>query len=266
MMNMQVFPQNFNQIFREEELQDSDSENYRYVNYYPGVLFLLLVFLLFTWGMKNLLDPHTLPIKHVAIRGDFHYLSPVSLEERVSNVVRGGFFNVNVEIINQTLLEEPWVRSVTVKRVWPDSITVYIKEQVAVALWRDQGLINDEAELFTPEVNTYPENLPRLSGPDGTNAQVLDTYRYIEGILPEAFKIRELILSERRAWEARFENGVTLLLGRSDLKKRIERFSKHVPSELGNRMDNISYIDIRYTNGFSILWSSDATSELNNKR
>ena len=265
-MSAHVFSQNFNPTLREEAGKADAAESRYFVNYVPGLLFLLLVLVFFTWGIKHLLDPHTLPIRHVSVKGDFYHLVPVSLEERASNVVRGGFFNVNVETIKEVLSEEPWVRDVTVKRVWPDSITVYIKEQVAVALWQDKGLLNDEAELFSPDVSTFPINLPRFHGPDGTYSLLLDTYRYIERIVPNKLKIKDLILTDRRAWEVKFENGITVLLGRSELENRIKRFAQHVPSELSNRLQDIVSIDMRYTNGFSILWNSDVASDLNNQR
>lgn len=265
-MNVHILPQNLHQAFREEDIETDAPTSAYFVNYIPGFLFLLGMLVLFLLGVKHILDPRTLPIRYVTVSGDFHHLSPAGLEERASNAVRGGFFNVNVETIKKVLSEEPWVREVTVKRVWPDSITVFIKEQSAVALWRDNGLLNDDAELFAPAPSTFPANLPRLRGPDGTYSLLLNTYRYMQGILPVEMNIKELVLNERRAWEVKFENGISVLLGRSDLEKRIKRFARHIPAELNNYLQDIALIDMRYTNGFSILWNTGVVSELNNRR
>ena len=77
-------------------------------------------------------------------------------------------------------------------------------------------------------------------------------------------KITELVLSDRRAWKVKFENGIAVLFGRSDLKKRVRRFARHVPVELRDRLQDIVSIDMRYTNGFSILWDAGVTAELKN--
>ena len=263
---MHVIPHHFNQAVKVEDAQSNPPEPNSFMNYLPGLLFLLLVLMLFLWGMNYVLDPHTLPIRHVSVSGNFSHLSPAALEQRTSKVVRGGFFNVNVETIKKVLSDEPWVREVTVKRVWPDAITVFIKEQVAVAVWDDKGLLNGNAELFSPALSTFPSNLSRLYGPDGTYPAVLETYRYMRGVFPEGMKISELVLNDRRAWKVTFENGITVLFGRSELKKRVRRFARHVPVELGNRLQDIVSIDMRYTNGFSILWSPDVEAELKNQR
>ena len=264
-MNMHVLSQNFNHMLRDEDAGMDDSTSVNFMDYIPGILFLFFVLVSITWGVNRVLDPHTLPIKHVSVRGDFHHLSPENLEERVSKVVRGGFFNVNVETINRILSEEPWVREVTVKRVWPDAITVYIKEQEAVALWRDEGLLNDNAELFSPDPSTFPANLPGLYGPEGSYSLLLGTYHYIQELLPAELEIGELILNDRRAWEVKFKNGIRVLLGRSDVEERIKRFARHVPGELGAQIGEIGSIDMRYTNGFSIHWLPGVTPELINQ-
>lgn len=96
----------------------------------------------------KILDPMTLPIRHVSINGDFNHLSTVLLQERASKVVRGGFFNVNVESIQNVVSEDPWVKDILVRRIWPDRIMVDIKEQEAVAKWKDNALLNHDAMIF----------------------------------------------------------------------------------------------------------------------
>ncbi|PJA37593.1 MAG: cell division protein, partial [Lysobacterales bacterium CG_4_9_14_3_um_filter_62_6] len=41
-------------------------------------------------------------------------------------------------------------------------------ERRAVAIWREQRLLSANAELFTVTAARLPDNLPRLSGPDGS--------------------------------------------------------------------------------------------------
>jgi len=223
----------------------------------PGLVFTLLVFGLLGFGAVKIMDPATLPVRHVSVSGDFVNLSPFSLEQRVGDVVRGGFFNVNVETIQRTLLDEPWVRQVSVKRIWPDRITVTIREQTAVAKWGEDGLLNPDAEIFYPEQATFPDGLPLLSGPQNTNHLVMESFLDIQTILPEGLLLEELTLSERRSWELKLQNGPVIRLGKTGIINRIERFIDFFPVHDLSTTEKIRYIDMRYTNGFAIRWNPD---------
>ena len=64
--------------------------------------------------------------------------------------------------------------------------TVKIVEQVAAARWGDDGLLNTRGELFARDARHVPPELPRLSGPEGTEAEVAQRYLAMQGRLAEA--------------------------------------------------------------------------------
>lgn len=222
------------------------------------------VFVIFLagFGAYKLLDPGTLPIRHVDVKGDFRHLSTTGLQQRTGDVVRGGFFNVNVETIQKVLLEEPWIRDVSVKRVWPDRITVSIGEQVAVALWNDDSLLNGNGRIFSPEINTFPEEIPRFRGPEGSHSQMLSVYQNLSSALPERFGIAEITLSDRRSWHIGFTNGPHVYLGRTNIEARLQRFVEYIPGKLGDLFNRIRSIDMRYTNGFAVRWEPEYKPDL----
>lgn len=227
-----------------------------------GYVLILLVLVLFGFGAFKLLDPRTLPIKQVSVKGDFQHLSTDRLQARASEVVRGGFFNVNVETIQKVLLEEPWIREVSVRRIWPDSIMVSIREQVAVAQWNDGALLNDKAQLFSPETDTFPEGIPLFKGPENAHAQMLSLYQTLHAALPEGLPIAEITLSDRRSWHIGFVEGPHVYLGRTNIERRMNRFIDYVPGKLGDHFDRIRSIDMRYTNGFAVRWEPDYKPDL----
>ena len=228
------------------------------LNRYPGgVAVVLLVVLLSGFGAYHLMDPHTLPIRHVVVQGEFRHLSLDGLQQRAARVVSGGFFNVNVETIRNVLLQEPWIKEVAVKRVWPDRINVVISEQNAFARWNDTGLLNAEGGLFMPEPSTFPKNIPQFRGPSDSYPQVLDFYSRLHSILPEQLRIAGINLSKRRAWQVQFIDGPMVRLGRTDIVQRMQRFARLVPTRLHNLLGNIQSVDMRYTNGFAVQWKPD---------
>jgi len=214
------------------------------------------------WGGNWLFDPATLPIKQVMIKGDFVHLSPVALRESASDVVRGGFFNVNVETIRNELVRDPWVRNVTVKRVWPDALSLNVREQEAVVLWASEGLLNSDGELFTPHPETFPTGLAVLDGPARSQHALLKRYFMLSGSLKGSGWIVEgLELDERRSLSLRLQDGPTVNFGRTSINDRIQRFISVVVGEFGARLREAASVDMRYTNGFSIRWAQGEINE-----
>lgn len=220
-----------------------------------GSVFVLMFISLLVWGGMTLSNPDTLPIKQVRIEGDFTNLSPVDLKLLVTDKVRGGFFSLDVDAVRLALLDEPWVREVTVKRIWPDALRVIVIEQTPAARWKDSGLLNSFGEYFAPEVHTIPPELPRLSGPKKSEHNLLDRYNTMQDRIKSiGLNLSSLTLDERRAWSFEFNNGIKVILGRRDFEERFNRVCTLIPATISERIEQIESIDMRYTNGFSIKW------------
>lgn len=223
----------------------------------PGAAVTAIILMLLGYAVLMLVDPETLPIRNVGVAGEFTHLSPVRLQERVGNVVRGGFFSVNVEKIQETLLEEPWISDVAVKRVWPDRIIVTIGEQVAIAQWGADGLLNADGEIFRPDRSSFPSGLPVLQGPENSGHTVLEMFDHIKTILPPDMSLQQLILSDRRSWELKLESGPVVRFGKNDVIPKLQKFLDYMAAGGMNNLAEIEYIDMRYTNGFAVMRKSD---------
>jgi cell division protein FtsQ len=174
--------------------------------------------------------------------------------------VRGvGLVSVNLEGVRDALASIPWVDKVTVQRAWPHGLRVAVSEQVAAARWRENGLLNTRGELFASDARHVPQELAQLDGPDGTESQVAQRYLASQGRLAEAgLRLTALRLDARGAWEFDLANGVTVRLGRRQVDERFERFVSTAAKLVTQRADDISYVDMRYTNGFAIGWRGSA--------
>lgn len=238
---------------------DREQEQTAGNHYVKGALFLLCILVLMLLVVMVIMNPGTFPIRTVRIEGEFRHLSPHILKASVTDVVRGGFFDVNVETIQKTLMENSWVNTVTVQRVWPDGLKVQVTERIAVARWADQGLLSREAVLFNPATESYPPDLPVLSGPDKSHKSLMARYNFISEILKDTgLKVVALNLSDRGALDFKLSNGVTIMIGRNRVESRIERFAQYVWPTLLDDFENIAGIDMRYTNGFVVSWKDNA--------
>ena len=132
-------------------------------------------------------------------------------------------------------------------------------EQVAAARWGANGLLNARGELFASETRHIPPELPRLSGPAGTEGQVAQRYLAIQGRMVEGgMRIVALRLDARGAWEIDLDNGVRVRLGRRQVDERFERFVAAALPLVAQRSGDIDYVDMRYTNGFAVGWRGGA--------
>jgi cell division protein FtsQ len=220
-----------------------------------AALLLLIVAALgaLTWALDR-------PVRVVSMDGSFQRVSPGQIEEAVRPFARQGFMSANLDDIQRAVEALPWVDHARIARRWPNSLHVTIIEQTAAARWGDSGLLNTRGELFVREASHVPAELPRLSGPEGSEAQVAQRFLAVQGRMLEAgMRIAALRLDERGAWEMDLDNGVTVRFGRRDVDERIDRFIKTTSQVVAHHFPEINYIDMRYSNGFAIGWRNQET-------
>ncbi len=218
-----------------------------------GFFAIFTCFVLVTWVAGKMADPRTLPIKAVKVEGDFRYLATENLQRVVAENVKGGFFSLDIDQIRSAVLSAPWVREVTVRKLWPETLYVKIKEQTAVVRWRTTGFLNHKGELFEPEDISKPEGLIRLNGPAGTEQLVFEKYKVLMGLLsPKNRNVAWLELNERRGWSFEIKQGPMVIVGRKEVDKRLWKYVKSVEKSFGKDIENIAQIDLRYTNGFTV--------------
>lgn len=223
-----------------------------------------------TWFAGKLADPETLPIQHVRVEGDFQYLSRPALQAVIEEKVNAGFFTLDVVAMREAVLAMPWVQEVTVRKLWPDSVSLNITEQKPVVQWGERAYLNQRGELFSPEDGTGPNGLIRLSGPEGTHHIVYEKYRKLMGLLSSHDRtISWMALNDRRGWRFGLSDGPTVVIGNKDVDTRIWRYLNHVEAVLGDQADRFAQIDLRYSNGFTVKaahQAPEAVSEANATR
>ncbi len=217
-----------------------------------GVVLLLMVVAYAVW--LKLMDPQTLPLQQVRLEAPFEKVSKEQLHQIVSEQINGGFFSVDVTAVTDSVRALPWVDTVEVRRVWPDALHVIVKEQLALARWRDQALVNVRGELFYPLAESFPAGMVELHGPDKSVANMALQFSLFNQSLQKAgLNMKRIVLSERRAWELELNDNMIIVLGRSDMDVRLQRFVQFYPQLLA-KAENVQRIDMRYTNGFAVQW------------
>jgi cell division protein FtsQ len=206
------------------------------------------------YGMILALDQ---PIRIVSIEGRFQRVSPVQVEQAVTGDLEQGFMSLDLEAVRRRVEALSWVDRARVQRRWPHGLRIEVTEQVAAARWGESGLLNTRGELFMKEARHVPPELPRLTGPDGSEWQVAQRYLSAQGRLIEAgMRLAALDLDARGAWQLELANGVSVRLGRRQVDERLDRFIQSALPLMSGRSADISYVDMRYSNGFAIGWKA----------
>jgi cell division protein FtsQ len=201
------------------------------------------------------------PVRAVSMDGSFQRVSPGQIEKAIAPYLAAGFMSADLDSVQRAVEILPWVDHARVQRRWPRSLHVTVVEQTPAARWGEAGLLNTRGELFVRAAAHVPSELPRLSGPEGTEAEVAQRFLAAQGRMLEAgLRIAAVRLDARGAWEFDLDSGVTVRLGRRRVDERFERFLHTAAALIARRAHEIAYVDMRYSNGFAIGWRNPAAA------
>ena len=195
------------------------------------------------------------PIAKVSVRGELTYVDRQAVQARMAPFVEASFFKVDLDALRHDLEQMPWIAHVEARRIWPDEVMVRLDEQLPIARWGDESLLNNNGQAFAPDDLTQYEHLPQLHGPKRAQQRVMQQYQMLSQMLrPLGFSIARLELRERGSWFVTTKQGVELLLGRDQIIEKMRRFTAIYQQALVQESDRIARIDLRYANGLAVAW------------
>ena len=63
-----------------------------------------------------------LPIEHVRVEGTFQFIAKDKIKKVLQDQLINGLYNADIQQIQKSVNQLPWVEKVKVKRVWPNAI------------------------------------------------------------------------------------------------------------------------------------------------
>jgi cell division protein FtsQ len=177
-----------------------------------------------------------------------------------------GFLAADLRAIQQQVAALPWVATAQVSRQWPDTLAVTVTEEQPAARWGADGLLNPEGRLFVRHTSHIPAELPRLSGPEGSEAEVAARYVAIqERLVERGLGVAALELDGRGAWTLLLSNGIDVRLGSQAVDARLTRFFEALDTVVTPVAADVQFVDMRYTNGFSVGWKQQRAASATNE-
>ncbi len=204
----------------------------------------------------------SLPVNRVVVTGDVQQLSRQELMAVISDSISGGFLWTDLQTIREPLEGLPWVHRAVVRRQWPDSIEVQVVEQRAIAHWGADAYLNHAGEVFRPGNIQRLTGLPRLSGPEGSQGELMTQYMLVqEHLQPLGLRVTDLNMSGRGGLTAQLADGGELVFGRDALDQKLLRLAAIYRSRLAARWDELARVDLRYSQGAAVAWRTDNKQE-----
>jgi len=262
----------------------------RLINTAANLLMVLAVLALLAGALLWAVRLPAFEIKRIVIaptsEEGFQYVSPDVVRSAIAGRLTGSFFSMDLQQTRQAFESAPWVRRVSVRRVWPNELQVDIEEQQPLAFWNESQLINTWGEVFTANRAVLDEDadLPQFNAPDGSESLMVQRYaelgQWFERL---GLSVQQLTLNSRYAFQAQLSNEVTLMLGRDpgaetadpqagvpgavSFGERIERFVRNWPQAIAQLPgQTVERVDLRYPNGFAITLAQVPTSDNPNKK
>lgn len=193
-------------------------------------------------------------IETVVIEGQLNFVSEIEIKDTVSRFVSASLVALDLEALKYELEMLPWISEVAVQREWPDKLIINVEEELAIARWRDGELLNQQGQIFVPDEIEGLLNLPRLSGPEHSEQEVMEQYQKFNQLMyPLGVRIRDLSMNDRGALTMLLTNGVKVKLGKDDVLERMRRLVTFLESRYSSDLLNMETIDLRYTNGIAVL-------------
>lgn len=208
------------------------------------------------YGWQYLKESNTFfKIETVSVYGEVEHLPEERINRLIKDAVGQNLIGLDMQGYQDHILEESWVKSVSLKRKWFHELEVYIEEEAPIAIWNETDMIDQEGHVFTPSF-TPNRSWIYLSGPENKAQEVLGVYERASRMLQgSGFSLKEVVLDETGSWTILLDNNLTLIMGSEDFDQRLQMFLRQFPDK--EVLDRIEYIDFRYKNGFSVKWKQN---------
>lgn len=198
------------------------------------------------------------PMRTLAVNGEFRQVDEKAVREAVLPLVGDGFFAVDLDRVRAAVAALPWVERVEVRKRWPDRLEVTLHEHTPVARWGADRMLSEDGELFAAPAGAGA-GLPLFEGPDARASELMAMNSSARPLfLPLGLRVEVVRLSARGSWTLRLDDGTEIEAGRGDPQARLARFARMLPQLRNDPARRIVRADLRYTNGFAIVWEDVA--------
>jgi cell division protein FtsQ len=215
----------------------------------------VIVVVVWLWGRMQ--NPNAYPLQNVKIITSGQYIPQDKIQAIIKNNTKGGFFSLDTKQLKDSLLNNPWIQDVSIRRIWPSSLAVKITEQQPLMRWGQNGILSVNGDVFFPDIKSIPQKLPEIDAPMSAKDNIMPLYmRFNELLKPLSLHIEKLVVTDRLAWTVVLSNGISVNLCRGDTANRFTTFVESYPQLILGKAQDVVSVNLCYPNGLAIRWKS----------
>ena len=164
-----------------------------------------------------------------------------------------GFLSLRQTSYREKLESFDWVKSAHLSKEWPDTVNINVIEDDVVGIWNNELLLNSSGSLYVLDKRVIPGELIQFFGPEDLVDPVYKQFTsYNDELVTRGILIEEIELDLRGSWVITVRPSIKIKLGEENTEERFERFLTVWDQSLLENFELISYIDLRYAEGFVI--------------
>ena len=222
----------------------------KYIISFISLLVLLIIIL-----KTNNREIFHFPIKNVT-SSELINVNKDDISNAVKYLYSKSFFDIDLNYLKNKLEKIEWVRKINVRRSYPNEIIIDIEEHTPILIWNNKMYINMYGEKFN--VSKIDKNIPLLISDESRINEVFTYFKLFNEKLSSRkldFKITKIMENEIRSLTISLSSGINIQLGSKDVNIKIPLFFEIYNSLNTRDLNKIRYIDMRYSNGFSVGWN-----------
>lgn len=195
------------------------------------------------------------PIQRIAIMGDLKHVDPRTLEAALRPYLQQNFFSADLAEVQQTVQSMAWVDAADVRKEWPHTLVVTLRERIPVANWGKNQFLSTKGEIFFAEHVQPNPNLPTFIGMADQAALIARHYVQMQAVLKEAgLAIQSLEMTDRISMTLQLGSGMTLVVDEKESLAKLQRFTAVYQLFSDEQRQQLLRVDLRYENGLAIKW------------
>ena len=195
------------------------------------------------------------PIKKVT-SSELINVNKDDISKAVKYLYSKSFFDIDLNHLKNKLEKIEWVRKINVRRSYPNEIIIDIEEHTPILRWNNKMYINKYGEKFN--ASKIDKSIPILISDESRINEVFAYFKLFNEKLSSRkldFKITKIMENEIRSLAISLSSGINIQLGSKDVNNKIPLFFEIYKSLNTRDLNKIRYIDMRYSNGFSVGWN-----------
>ncbi|AOF91468.1 cell division FtsQ family protein [Sinorhizobium sp. RAC02] len=202
-------------------------------------------------------------IEDVKVSGN-RETSEIDILERLGLDGTTSLVALDVKEARQKLSDLPWVEDVSVRKIYPGTIEIALKEREAFAIWQhgtDLSLIEKNGSVIAPLRDNKFSKLPLFVGRDAETAAAgfadeFDNWPEIKS------RVKAYIRVAGRRWDLRLDNGIVVKLPELNVPRAMDVLAT-LEAEQGLLERDVAAVDLRLEDRTTVRLTEGALERRN---